>query len=141
MLGIELTGTMEVFPARFTKLVHKGKAGSKPVVVGDVYVPLFNLLKDEFYIWATSPAGIWTAAFGLPLVEAGFSLGVCQASGISMRKSSTTLSGRTCAWFPVLSMRQRMSRCCYRRFGVALTWKFGGYTEKRREAVDTGQFR
>lgn len=29
----------------------------------------------------------------------------------------------------------------YRRFGVALTWKFGGYTEKRREAVDTGRFK
>ena len=26
----------------------------------------------------------------------------------------------------------------WRRAGVALTWKFGGYTEKRREAVDTG---
>ena len=30
---------------------------------------------------------------------------------------------------------------CYRRFGVSLTWKFGGYTEKRREAVDTGRFK
>ena len=30
---------------------------------------------------------------------------------------------------------------CWRRAGVALTWKFGGYTEKRREAVDTGRFR
>ena len=29
----------------------------------------------------------------------------------------------------------------YRRFGVSLTWKFGGYTEKRREAVDTGRFK
>ena len=29
----------------------------------------------------------------------------------------------------------------YRRFGVALNWKFGGYTEKRREAVDTGRFK
>ena len=29
----------------------------------------------------------------------------------------------------------------WRRAGVALTWKFGGYTEKRREAVDTGRFR
>ncbi|MBO6248556.1 MAG: hypothetical protein J6N54_07085, partial [Bacteroidales bacterium] len=27
---------------------------------------------------------------------------------------------------------------CWRRAGVALTWKFGGYTEKQREAVDTG---
>ena len=30
---------------------------------------------------------------------------------------------------------------CWRRAGVALTWKFGGYTEKRREAVDTGRFK
>ena len=29
----------------------------------------------------------------------------------------------------------------WRRAGVALTWKFGGYTEKRREAVDTGRFK
>ena len=29
----------------------------------------------------------------------------------------------------------------YRRFGVSLTWRFGGYTEKRREAVDTGRFK
>ncbi len=29
----------------------------------------------------------------------------------------------------------------YRRAGVSLTWKFGGYTEKRREAVDTGRFK
>ena len=29
----------------------------------------------------------------------------------------------------------------YRRFGVALNWKFGGYTEKRREAVDTERFK
>jgi hypothetical protein len=29
----------------------------------------------------------------------------------------------------------------YRRFGVSLTWRFGGYTEKRREAVDTGLFK
>lgn len=30
---------------------------------------------------------------------------------------------------------------CYRQFGIALTWKFGGYTEKWREAVDTGRFK
>ena len=30
---------------------------------------------------------------------------------------------------------------CYRQFGIALTWKFGDYTEKRREAVDTGRFK
>lgn len=30
---------------------------------------------------------------------------------------------------------------CWRRAGVALTWKFGGYTEKKREAVDTGRFK
>ena len=30
---------------------------------------------------------------------------------------------------------------CYRRVGVSLAWKFGGYTEKRREAVDTGRFK
>ena len=29
----------------------------------------------------------------------------------------------------------------WRRAGVALTWKFGGYTEKLREAVDTGRFK
>ena len=29
----------------------------------------------------------------------------------------------------------------YRRFGVALTWKFGGYSEKKREAVDTERFK
>ena len=29
----------------------------------------------------------------------------------------------------------------WRRAGVALTWKFGGYTEKRRDAVDTGRFK
>jgi hypothetical protein len=29
----------------------------------------------------------------------------------------------------------------WRRAGVALTWKFGDYTEKRREAVDTGRFK
>ena len=30
---------------------------------------------------------------------------------------------------------------CYRQAGVSLTWKFGGYTEKKREAVDTGRFK
>ena len=30
---------------------------------------------------------------------------------------------------------------CYRQFGITLTWKFGDYTEKRREAVDTGRFK
>ena len=30
---------------------------------------------------------------------------------------------------------------CWRKIGVALTWKFGDYKEKRREAVDTGRFR
>ena len=30
---------------------------------------------------------------------------------------------------------------CWRKIGVALTWEFGGYTEKKREAVDTGRFR
>ncbi len=28
----------------------------------------------------------------------------------------------------------------YRRAGISLTWKFGGYTAKKREAVDTGRF-
>ena len=27
------------------------------------------------------------------------------------------------------------------RAGVSLTWKFGGYTEKKREAVDTERFK
>jgi hypothetical protein len=30
---------------------------------------------------------------------------------------------------------------CYRQAGVSLTWKFGGYTEKKREGLDTGRFR
>ena len=30
---------------------------------------------------------------------------------------------------------------CYRQSGVSLTWKFGGYTEKEREGLDTGRFR
>ena len=30
---------------------------------------------------------------------------------------------------------------CWRMSVVALTWKFGGYTEKKREAVDTGRFK
>ena len=29
---------------------------------------------------------------------------------------------------------------CWRKLGVALTWKFGGYKEKKREALDTGRF-
>ena len=29
----------------------------------------------------------------------------------------------------------------YRRAGVSLTWKFGGYTAKKREALDTGRFK
>lgn len=30
---------------------------------------------------------------------------------------------------------------CFREFGVSLTYKFGGYKEKRREAVDTSRFK
>ena len=30
---------------------------------------------------------------------------------------------------------------CYRQSGVSLTWKFGGYAEKKREGLDTGRFR
>ena len=37
-------------------------------------------------------------------------------------------------WSSVFLMRRTQA-------GVALTWKFGGYTEKHREAVDTGRFK
>ena len=30
---------------------------------------------------------------------------------------------------------------CYRSVGLSFTWKFGGYQEKRREAVDTSRFK
>lgn len=30
---------------------------------------------------------------------------------------------------------------CFREFGVSLTYKFGGYKEKKREAVDTSRFK
>ncbi len=30
---------------------------------------------------------------------------------------------------------------CYRQAGVSVTWKFGGYTEKKRNAIDTGRFK
>ena len=30
---------------------------------------------------------------------------------------------------------------CFREFGVSFTYKFGGYKEKQREAVDTSRFK